>query len=108
MRCSSEEEGPVCSSYECDEAVVRELLCTHSQELEGFEALARDHRHLLHFAEEADFVGREPGWKREGHGCCLCILWHCLCKFPMSLSLNGSCWLHSKNSGLAWDAPAPR
>ena len=84
------------------------VLATHSQELEGFEALARDHRHLLHFAEEADFVGREPGWKREGHGCCLCILWHCLCKFPMSLSLNGSCWLHSKNSGLAWDAPAPR
>lgn len=43
------------------------VLATHSQELEGFEALARDHCHLLHFAEEADFVGREPGWKGEGH-----------------------------------------
>lgn len=45
------------------------VLATHSQELEGFEALARDHGHLLHFAEEADFVGREPEWKREGHVC---------------------------------------
>ena len=42
-------------------------LATHSQELEGFEALARDHRHLLHLAEEADFIGREPGREREGH-----------------------------------------
>ena len=48
------------------------VLATHSQELEGFEALARDHRHLLHFAEEADFIGREPGGKREGHVCCIC------------------------------------
>lgn len=48
------------------------VLATHSQELEGFEALARDHRHLLHFAEEADFVGREPGGKREGHVLCIC------------------------------------
>ena len=66
------------------------VLATHSQELEGFEALARDHRHLLHFAEEADFVRREPGWKREGHVCLVvCILWHCLSGFLVLFSLTG-------------------
>lgn len=50
------------------EAGVLATVGTHSQELEGFEALARDHCHLLHFTEEADFIGREPGREREGHG----------------------------------------
>jgi hypothetical protein len=36
----------------------RTRLTTHTQELEGFEALARNHRHQLHLAEEADFVRR--------------------------------------------------
>jgi len=30
-------------------------LVTYTQELESFEALARDHGHELHFAQEADF-----------------------------------------------------
>ena len=59
------------------------VLATHSQELEGFEALARDHGHLLHFAEEADFIGREPGRKREGHArldvCTMALLVLCSC-----------------------------
>lgn len=34
---------------------------THTQEFEGFEALAWDDGHELHFAEEADLVWREAG-----------------------------------------------
>ena len=61
------------------EAGVLATVGTHSQELEGFEALAWNHRHLLHFAEEADFVGREPGGERESHDCCSVVLWHFSC-----------------------------
>lgn len=66
------ERTPRCSSYEWFEAGVLARSGTHTQEVEGFEALARNDGDQLHFAEEADFVGREPGGEREGHASVVC------------------------------------
>jgi hypothetical protein len=71
---------PRCALLTSVQRLGRILAATHTQELEGFEALAWDHRHLLHFAEEADFIGREPGWEGEGHGCeCVAVYARALC-----------------------------
>lgn len=76
------------------------VYATHSQELEGFEALARDDGDLLHFGEEADFVGRQPSWEREGHGCIMvCYIIACVCSFVQ-------CKYNGGHSGVERACPA--